>query len=265
MRKAFTLIELLVVISIIALLIAILLPALGAARRSAIDTQCLANQKQIVTSSIAFATDDKKGRLIPAGVNQTTPSVYQSMALLVTRGTGTLDREYAGAMEFAEYGYPFELWGDPGREGFLPVIGGELPGVYPDPMPSNKRITHGYQYFGGMEYWQNIPGFPASKKFYGLSPMTLDDMTSDKTMVACMLYQEQGQAWGQGQALTSQTWIGSPSHGLDKDTPRGANHVFADGSGSWIPFIETRELHSHTANSNLFFYQKDLGDEIPPL
>ncbi|MFK7790190.1 MAG: type II secretion system protein [Phycisphaeraceae bacterium] len=59
MRKAFTLIELLVVISIIALLIAILLPALGAARKSAKKVQCLVNQRQLVTGVVAFTTDNK--------------------------------------------------------------------------------------------------------------------------------------------------------------------------------------------------------------
>lgn len=59
-RNAFTLIELLVVISIIALLIGILLPALGAARKAARQSACLQGLRQISTGCQIYATDNKE-------------------------------------------------------------------------------------------------------------------------------------------------------------------------------------------------------------
>jgi prepilin-type N-terminal cleavage/methylation domain-containing protein len=73
-RSAFTLIELLVVISIIALLIAILLPALGAARESARAITCGSNLKQV-------------GLLIEVYANE-----YDGYA----PPTGEFDSEYGG-------------------------------------------------------------------------------------------------------------------------------------------------------------------------
>ena len=137
MRRGFTLIELLVVISIIALLIAILLPALGAARDAAKAVQCGSNMRQLGVAQAAHVSDNK---------GQYT----------VAREWVWGDPKLADGSDFSAY------WDDPTttqgvREGTLFPYVGESTDIYlcpiaadaltPDTFPSdwaNTRLARNY-------------------------------------------------------------------------------------------------------------------------
>lgn len=63
-RRAFTLIELLVVIAIIALLMGLLLPAIGQARETARAVVCKQRNRELALATIMYA-NDHEGRIWP--------------------------------------------------------------------------------------------------------------------------------------------------------------------------------------------------------
>jgi len=98
-RPAFTLIELLVVVSIIAVLIGILLPALGAARDSARRTLCMTNLRSFGLALSGYINDYS---VLPLA--DPTPATTQSEALLGSLGT-YLDAPVPRKLENSPAGY----------------------------------------------------------------------------------------------------------------------------------------------------------------
>lgn len=96
MRRGFTLIELLVVIAVIAVLVGILLPALGSARRSAEGARCLSNLRQIAFLSTLYANDNENQSPalgVPYGREPFWALVVQRLAGEVGEGPADLYEE----------------------------------------------------------------------------------------------------------------------------------------------------------------------------
>jgi prepilin-type N-terminal cleavage/methylation domain-containing protein len=155
-RVGFTLIELLVVIAIIALLIGILLPALGQARESAKELKCLTQVRAIGTAFTYYADDNRDWYpIIPASQpdsrflqNQYAAGGVAGLFSTFQVGDGT------GSLE------PPMIDGDTGFVGVPPAFGG--PGHYRN--GSDEPLMRPY-----LEQWE-ILTCPSDRVDYYWSP-----------------------------------------------------------------------------------------------
>jgi prepilin-type N-terminal cleavage/methylation domain-containing protein len=241
--NGFTLIELLVVIAIIAILAAMLLPALSSAKEKAKRTGCLNNLRQIAIADTLYAGDNGD-RVVVArlGTGGTPPFVQ---ICINPPEKNLLD----GLMPVKTN----TVWTCPNRSG-LPYF---EPSAAPPPGGIMGQWILGYQYFGGMHTWTPGIGGP----FAGRSPIKLALARPFWVLAADANIRVNGSWGGADTTVGPNTFANLPPHRKANGKPAGGNQVFADGSARWIKWETMSMFSTWRADRYCFWYQEDTDFE----
>jgi prepilin-type N-terminal cleavage/methylation domain-containing protein len=183
-KSGFTLIELLVVIAIIAILAALLLPALARAKEKGIRTQCLSNIHQVGIGLTMYAGDYNDKLFTP--LHQLGVDISMADPL---KNYGMVLKTNASAEN--------NIWSCPSRN-FLPRADPAHP----------TQIALGYAYYGGNNTWQNpAAGSPFQN---APSPVKLGNAKANWCLAAesNARFTDMTPSWGQDGSTTGLFSIG---------------------------------------------------------
>lgn len=147
-RRAFTLIELLVVVSIIAILAAMLLPAIGLVREQARRAVCAGHVRQLGLAMVAYAADweDRLPLVYQGPTKQSSYFIINSSGVL--GGQGIL--WYAGQLD------THKVWFCPANQDRIFRIG-SASNAWPPPPPAGQNIRSAYAVRPAVSHAANAP------------------------------------------------------------------------------------------------------------